>query len=161
DWRITSEGALSNNRTDATLTGQKDYANFEVKVEVKITAKADAALRIRFQQGSLTAPTWYAVRLSLEQRRPLTGSIVKCKGVMVGTVARVAATEVMPETWFQLHVLAIANRIIVSVNGKTVADYVDKNNPLLSGNLAFHASKPGPTVLFRNPMVKQLPDDKA
>ena len=109
-------------------------------------------------------PTCYVVRASLLPDHPAPGSITKVthpnKKYNERDVARASAGFVRPNTWFTMHIIAIANRLVVLVNDRVVADHVDKSNPLLSGKLALHQWS-FEEVLFRNVTVKPLDDDKA
>ena len=61
--------------------------------------------------------------------------------------------------WFTEHILAVGNRIIVKIDNRVVADYVDKDSPMLSGHLVLKQWHPGAAVTYRNVMVKPLPND--
>jgi hypothetical protein len=64
------------------------------------------------------------------------------------------------DTWWTQHIIAIGNHIIVKVNDKIVVDYIDTKNTFKSGHLALQQHNDGSVVMFRNVMVKPLPDDE-
>jgi len=57
--------------------------------------------------------------------------------------------------------VAIGNRIVIRVNDRIVADYVDKADPLISGALVLKQWHPGAAVAYRNVVVKPLPTEEA
>src|SRR6266404_8418252 len=75
-------------------------------------------------------------------------------------VARASTGVVHPNTWFSMHIVAVANRLVVRINDRVVADYIDKSNPFLSGKLALHQWS-YEEVMFRNLVIKPLADDDA
>ena len=164
DWQVTADGAISNNGSRGHLFTQKSYANFEIRMEIKLSPQANASLHIR-SRGNWPARSSYAIKANLDRALPLTGSIVKItypnSKYKWERLVGIQTEYGRPNEWFTLHIIAIANRIVVRINDSIVADYVDTNNPLLSGILGFYQERRGATVLFRNSMIKALADDNA
>src|SRR5689334_9192158 len=50
---------------------------------------------------------------------------------------------VPPDTWFNQHIIADGNHIIIEVNGKKVVDYVDTKNTHTEGYLALQQHNKG------------------
>lgn len=105
------------------------------------------------------------VQANLDQAHPLTGSMFKLthpnQRFKQETPVRVQDQIADAGTWFTEHIVAIGNRIVVTVNDRIVADHVNQAEPLISGHLALKQWPPGTTVVYRNVMVKPLPADKA
>ena len=64
---------------------------------------------------------------------------------------------VPPGTWFNQHIIAQGNHIIIEVNDKKVVDFVDEKNTFTSGYLVLQQHNKGSVVTFKNLMMKSLP----
>ena len=64
---------------------------------------------------------------------------------------------VPPDTWFNQHIIAQGNHIIIEVNGKKVVDFVDEKNTYTNGYLVLQQHNKGSVVAFKNLSVKPLP----
>ncbi len=61
------------------------------------------------------------------------------------------------DTWWEQHVIADGNHIMIEVNGKTVVDYVDQKNTYTKGYLALQQHNKGSVVEFKDLMFRPLP----
>jgi hypothetical protein len=73
---------------------------------------------------------------------------------------KVTEQLVPDDTWWTQHVIAIGNRFIIKINDQIVTDFVDAKNTYVSGHLALQQHNDGSVVMFRNTVVKRLPDDE-
>jgi hypothetical protein len=62
-----------------------------------------------------------------------------------------------PDQWFTQDVIAVGNRIIIKVNGKTTVDFIDEKNTYTAGHLGIQAFGPGSVVKVRKVEIKELP----
>lgn len=70
--------------------------------------------------------------------------------------------------WFTQHIIVQGKHVKVMIDGKTVVDYIEPDNPerpenmaqrlISSGTIALQGHDPGSKVLFKDIMVKVLPD---
>ena len=61
------------------------------------------------------------------------------------------------DTWWEQHIIADGNHIIIKINGKTVVDYVDEKNTYTKGYLALQQHNKGSVVEFKDLMYRPLP----
>ena len=61
------------------------------------------------------------------------------------------------DTWWEQHIIADGNHIVIKVNGKTVVDYVDEKKTYTNGRLALQQHDPGSVVMYKDIMMKPLP----
>ena len=69
---------------------------------------------------------------------------------------RVSEPLVSPGQWFMLEVIADRDRIVIKVNGMTVANYIDPNRPPRSGPLGLEHDQPATLIEFRKIEIKEL-----
>jgi hypothetical protein len=72
------------------------------------------------------------------------------------------------DEWFTQHIIVQGKHVVVKVNGKTLVDYTEPENPerpkemagrlISSGTFALQGHDPKSKVFFKNIMVKPLPD---
>jgi hypothetical protein len=61
------------------------------------------------------------------------------------------------DTWWNQHIIANGNHIVIKVNDETIVDFVDEKNTFTKGYVAFQQHDPGTVVQYKNVMVKRLP----
>ena len=95
-------------------------------------------------------PKGYEAQVNSSHKDPKrTGSLYNFKNVLEQLVP--------PETWFNQHIIAQGNHIIIKVNGKTAVDYVDDKNTYVKGYLALQQHNKGSVVMYKNLVMKPLP----
>ncbi len=96
-----------------------------------------------------------------EQFQIPLGCITKLNGIPYGKGHPLAHTvepfPVTAGTWHTLEIAAVGNRIVCSLNGKTVSDYADVTGSHLSGAIALLA-RGGSVVQFREILIEELPN---
>ena len=71
--------------------------------------------------------------------------------------ANVKEQLVPDDTWWEQHIIADGNHIVIEVNGKKVVDYVDEKNTYTKGHLALQQHNKGSVVEFKDLMFRPLP----
>jgi len=85
-----------------------------------------------------------------------TGSLRLGKGM---GVARVSDPPVPENQWFTLEMIAVWDRVVVKVDGRTTADYRDPDRRYARGRFILHPM--GSQIEFRKIEIKELPAAKA
>jgi len=150
-WEV-KDGVLVGQGPMSHLFSPGTYTNLEFKSEVKLNHSGNSGMYIRAALGK-GWPKGYEAQVENTSPDPQkTGSLYGFHKVL---------EQLIPDdTWWTQHVIAIGNRIIIKVNDKIVTDFVDEKNTYVSGHLAFQQHNDGSVVMFRNPVVKRLPNDE-
>ena len=144
---------------DGTIVGDGDESHLfwmtrkchdcEFKADVKISDGGNSGMYFRTAFGP-GFPKGYEVQVNSTHKDPVrTGSLY-------GFV-KIYDQLVPPDTWFNQHVIARGNHIIIEVNEKKVVDFVDDKNTFTDGYLALQQHNKGSIVTFKNLMMKPLP----
>ena len=123
--------------------------NFEFKADVKISDGGNSGMFFRKGFGPGGAKGYEAQINSTHVDPKKTGSLYNFQNVYEQLVP--------PETWFNQDVLADGNHVVIRVNGKVTADYVDAKNTFMKGYLALQQHNLGSIVAFKNLMMRTLP----
>src|SRR6516225_6639719 len=127
----------------------RECENCEFKAEVKINHGGNSGMYFRTAFGP-GFPKGYEAQVNSTHSDPVrTGSLY-------GFV-KIYDHLVPPDTWFNQHIIARGNHIIIEVNGKKVVDFVDEKNTFTEGYLALQQHNKGSVVQFKNLMMKPLP----
>jgi|SRR5579884_1683011 len=127
----------------------RQCTNCEFKADVKISDGGNSGMYFRTAFGP-GFPKGYEAQVNSTHRDPVrTGSLY-------GFV-KIYEQLVPPDTWFNQHIIAAGNHIIIEVNGKKVVDYVDTKNTYQSGYLALQQHNKGSVVQYKTLMMKPLP----
>lgn len=136
------------------------WKNFHFKAEVKTTPGSNSGI---FFHTSFQAGGWpeqgYEAQVANTHSDPIrTASIYK--------LVKVDPSPAKDNEWFTYEILVIGKQIITRINGATIVDYTEPEDPdgpprrrLSRGTFALQAHDPGSTCWFRNLQVKALPDD--
>lgn len=144
---------------DGTITGDgeeshlfwmvRDCKNCEFKADVKISDGGNSGMYFRTAFGP-GFPKGYEAQVNSTHRDPVRS------GSLYGFV-KIYDQLAPPDTWFNQHIIANGNHILIEVNGKKVVDYVDEKNTYRQGYLALQQHNKGSVVHFKNLMMKPLP----
>src|SRR5206468_1279154 len=74
-----------------------------------------------------------------------------------GVVVSVRVSPVPPNRWFTLEVIAEGNRIIVKVDGKITANYLDEQRRFAKGHIALQQLNAQTVAEFRKVELKEDP----
>ncbi len=152
-WRRTPDGALVGSGNKVGVVREKDIlANFQLKAEVWLETGAGGAVVIRGGRPGRDLDGYHVVLGNTRNTDLKTGSVTGLSPLQKSAVA--------DREWFELHVIAVGNRIVVRVNRQIVSDARDPRNAYASGIIAI-THKPGPPIMFRRMRVCPLPSDEA
>ena len=127
----------------------RECENCEFKADVKISDGGNSGMYFRTAFGP-GFPKGYEAQVNSSHKDPKrTGSLYNFKNVLEQLVP--------PETWFNQHIVAQGNHIVIKVNGKTAVDYVDDKNTYVKGYLALQQHNQGSVVMYKNLVMKPLP----
>jgi 3-keto-disaccharide hydrolase len=129
------------------MTGQCKDCEFKADVKISDGGNSGMYFRTAFGPGF---PKGYEAQVNSTHSDPVrTGSLY-------GFV-KVYDRLVPPDTWFNQHIIARGNHIIIQVNDKKVVDFVDEKNTFTEGYLALQQHNKGSVVEFKNLLMKPLP----
>jgi formylglycine-generating enzyme required for sulfatase activity/serine/threonine protein kinase len=115
EWKV-ADGVLrgaAKSGEYAVLPTLREYANFELRAELRLTGSGNGGILCRSENG-------YQVEVHPEY----TGSIARSKPF--AWLERKKHSLVEPGAWFQLDVVADGPRLTSKVNGKVVASVTDR-----------------------------------
>jgi serine/threonine protein kinase len=160
-WTVENGVMIGSGSAVSHLYSKRDdYKNFHLVVEARIndTGNSGVYFRAPFGPGYPTnRPTWllgYEAQINkLAPDMNKTGSLyVGAEGAKVS----LRETTVGSFEWFKLEVVAVGNRIVVKVNGRTTADFTDDKGHFSSGHIALQQHDPQTIVEFRNIEIQEL-----
>ncbi len=157
-WKA-NENPESWSAKDGTIVGdgershlfwmERQCTNCEFKADVKISDGGNSGMLFRAAFGP-GFPKGYEAQVNSTHKDPVrTGSLY-------GFV-KIYEELVPPDTWFNQHIIAQGNHIVIEVNDKKVVDFVDEKNTYTSGYLVLQQHNKGSIVTFKNLMMKPLP----
>lgn len=151
-WSVTPDGVLTGEGPVSHLFSPEAYTNLQFISEVKLNHSGNSGMYFRAVLGK-GWPKGYEAQVENTSPDPQkTGSLYNFN--------KVAEQLIPDDTWWTQHIIAIGNRIIILINGKVVTDYVDTASTYKTGHLALQQHNEGSVVMFRDTMVKPLPDDE-
>ena len=151
-WSINSKGELVGKGARSHLFSPNTYRNMEFRAEAKLNHRGNSGMYFRAKLGE-GWPKGYEAQVENTSSDPQrTGSLYN--------FVKIGEQLIEDDTWWNQHIIAIGNRIIIKVNGKVVVDFVDENNTWSEGHLAFQQHDPGSIVHYRGIQVRSLPDSK-
>ncbi len=139
-----------------------DFTNFELRADVMTAPGSNSGIYVHTGYQETDWPRQgYEVQVNNSHEDwKRTGSIYD-----VENVAESAAED---GVWFTLEIIVRGKQVVTKVDGKTLVDYTEPENPerpegwqrrrLSSGTFALQAHDPKSKVYFANIMVKPLPD---
>jgi Domain of Unknown Function (DUF1080) len=128
------------------MTEQCESCEFKAQVRLNHGGNSGMYFRAKFMPGW---PQGYEAQVNnthTDWKR--TGSLYN--------FADIKEQLVPDDTWWEQHIIADGNHIIIQVNGKTVVDYVDKKNTYTKGYLALQQHNKGSVVEFKDLMFRPL-----
>lgn len=155
------DGAIKVSGKRAHLFTEKEFKNFEYKVECKTTKGSNSGL---YFHTKFQADGWPA--LGYEAQVNVTHTDKIKTGSLYG-VKNVEQVEVKDDEWYETHIKVVGRHITIKINGKTTVDweqpedFKDEKFPgrkVSSGSFAIQAHDPNSVCYFRNIRVKPLAD---
>jgi hypothetical protein len=123
--------------------------NCEFKADAKISDGGNSGMYFRTAFGP-GFPKGYEAQVNSSHKDPVrSGSLYN--------FVKIYDQLAPPDTWFNQHIIARGNHIIIEVNNKKVVDYIDEKNTFKEGYLALQQHNKGSIVAFKNLMMRSLP----
>lgn len=155
------DGAIKVSGKRAHLFTEKEFKNFEYKIECKTTKGSNSGLyfHTKFQEEGWPAQGYEAQVNVSHGDKIKTGSLYGVKNV--------EQVEVKDDEWYETHIKVVGRHITIKINGKTTVDweqpedFKDKAFPgrkISSGSFAIQAHDDKSVCYFRNIRVKSLAD---
>lgn len=147
-WRVKEGAIVGDGEASHLFWMVRECANCEFKADVKISDGGNSGMYFRTAFGP-GFPKGYEAQVNSTHKDPKrTGSLYNFKNITEQLVP--------PDTWFNQHIIANGNHIIIKVNGKTVVDYVDEKNTYTNGYFALQQHNKGSVVMFKNLQMKPI-----
>ncbi len=148
-WSVKDGAIVGDGEASHLFWMVRECGNCEFKADVKISDGGNSGMYFRTAFGP-GFPKGYEAQVNSTHKDPKrTGSLYNFKNITEQLVP--------PDTWFNQHIFANGNHIVIKVNGKTVVDYVDEKNTYTSGHFALQQHNKGSVVMFKNLEMKPLP----
>ena len=148
-WTVRDGAIVGEGPKSLLFWAGGEYEDVEIKFETKINDGGNSGLFFRKGFGPRGAKGYEAQINSTHVDPKKTGSLYNFQNVYEQLTP--------PDTWFTMHVIAQGNHLVIRVNDKTVADYVDEKNTFQKGWIALQQHHQGSVVMFRNMMLRPLP----
>lgn len=151
-WSVKNGAIVGDGEVSHLFWMKEQCENCEFKGMVKLNHAGNSGMYFRAEFG----PGWpkgYESQVnntSGDWRR--TGSLYSIEDIK---------QQLVPDdTWWEQHIIAQGNHIVIKVNGKTVVDYVDQQNRFTKGYLALQQHNIGSVVEYKDLMYRRLPAKK-
>lgn len=151
-WSVKNGAIVGDGDVSHLFWMKEECENCEFKAMVRLNRDGNSGMYFRAAFG----PGWpkgYEAQVnnsSGDWRR--TGSLY--------AISDVKEQLVGDDTWWEQHIIADGNHIVIKVNGKTVVDYVDRENRFTKGHLALQQHNTGSVVEYKDLMYRRLPAKK-
>ncbi|HEX5104873.1 MAG TPA: DUF1080 domain-containing protein [Pirellulaceae bacterium] len=162
-WRVEN-GELVNDGTGQYLTTDKDYADFELRLEYKTVAKADSGIYLR---GHPQVQIWDTTKEGGKWDRNAdkgSGGLFNNPKGGPGQLPLIHADKPFGE-WNSFVITIVGDKVTVSLNDKLVVDqaplanYFEKGEPLpASGPIQLQTH--GGEIRWRNVFLREIPQSE-
>lgn len=148
-WSVRDGAIVGDGDVSHLFWMKEDCVNCEFKAMVRINHGGNSGMYFRAVFG----PGWpkgYEAQVNNthpDWRR--TGSLYAISDIKEQLIA--------DDTWWEQHIIADGNHIVIKVNGKTVVDYVDTKNTFTRGLMALQQHHKGSVVEYKDLMFRRLP----
>ncbi len=148
-WSVKDGAIVGDGERSHLFYMQRECENCEFKADVKLNHGGNSGMYFRTAWGP-GFPKGYEAQVNnshTDWKR--TGSLYNFENVK---------EQLVPDdTWWNQHIIANGNHIIIFVNDKKVVDFVDEKNTYTKGYLALQQHNKGSVVEYKNLMMKVLP----
>jgi serine/threonine protein kinase len=162
NWRV--EGGVLKGSGPAVshlYTERDDFRDFHLRAEARINDGGNSGVCFRTPFGPqfpANRPTWLTgYEAQIANGKPgapdQTGSLYADRGIPVVSIRE---SPVSSGEWFTIEVIAEGNHLVLKVNGKTTAEYLDEQGRFWEGHLALQQHDPQTICEFRRIEVKRL-----
>ncbi len=140
-----------------------DFKNFELKLQAKTEPGSNSGVyfHTEYQETDWPSKGYEAQVNNSQEDWRRTGSLY--------AVEDVRETKAKDNEWFDYDIIVRGKQITLKINGETIVDYTEPENPpqadaardrrLSHGTIALQAHDPGSTVRYRNIRIKPLADE--
>ena len=164
-WYVDGQGLLTGTGTGLShlYTKRSDFSDFHLRVEASINAAGNSGVWFRTSFGPRWPPnrpehpTGYEANLAVSHARGgATGSlyIVDLPTKPGGPVVPVTEPLTAPDRWFTLEIIADGKHIVIKVDGRTTADFVDTERHFSAGRIALEQLDSKTIVRFHKIEIK-------
>ncbi|MHC4325042.1 MAG: 3-keto-disaccharide hydrolase, partial [Planctomycetota bacterium] len=147
---------------------EHDFTNFELKMEVKTTRRADSGIFFHSEYKRLDLPIkGYEVQINNTHSAAQGDWDLRKTGSLNG-VRDVFVSCAKDQKWFTVYIIVEGRRIRIGIDGRLLVDYTEPDDPvraersegkvLSHGTFALQGSGEGNVVYFRNIRVMPLPE---
>ena len=148
-WQVKDGTIIGDGERSHLFWMERECQNCEFQADVKISDGGNSGMMFRAAWGP-GFPKGYEAQVNSTHKDPVrTGSLYN--------FVKIYDELVPPDTWFNQHIIAQGNHILIEVNGKKVVDFVDEKNTFTSGYLVLQQHNKGSVVAFKNLRMKPLP----
>lgn len=139
--------------------GNASFADFELKVEVKLNKGGNSGIFFRTPPMEQCDPY---LNGSYEAQLQNDGESPCYTGGLWNRAPRPESSPVQPDEWFDVHIIAIGDRVTLKINGETTCEYSKATERHAwvkhpsSGLIALQGHGPGHRPMFRSVRIKPL-----
>lgn len=151
-WSVKNGAIVGDGDVSHLFWMKEECENCEFKAMVKISHEGNSGMYFRAAFGPGWPKGYEAQVNSTHKDWRRTGGLY--------AIADVKEQLVPPDTWWEQHIIAQGNHIVIKVNGKTVVDHVDEQNRFTKGYLALQQHNKGSVVEYKDLMYRRLPAKK-
>ena len=156
--------AIKGKRAHAFYVGEDDNAsfkNFHFKAKVKTSANANSGIyfHTEYQESGWPSKGYECQVNNTQKDLKKTGGLYGVKDNF--------ESPVEDGEWFDYEIIVQGKHIVIKINGETITDYTEPENPVREekmaerlidkGTFAIQAHDPGSQAWFKDIMVKPLP----
>jgi hypothetical protein len=147
-WSVKNGTIVGDGERSHLFYMGRECENCEFEADVKLNHGGNSGMYFRAAFGP-GFPKGYEAQVDNTHPDPKrTGSLYNFQNV---------TEQLVPDdTWWNQHIIAQGNHIIILVNDKKVVDYVDEKNTYTKGYLALQQHNKGSVVEYKNLMMKVL-----
>ena len=149
-WSVRDGALVGEGPKSVLFWMERECRNCEFEADIKINDGGNSGMFFRKGFGPGGAKGYEAQINSTHVDPKKTGSLYNFKNIYEQLVP--------PETWFNQHVIADGNHLVILVNGKTIVDYIDEKDTYKKGYLAIQQHHLGSIVMLKNIRMKPLPE---
>ena len=158
-WSVLPDGSVRGKGKRSHLFSLKEYTDVHFRADIKTAKGSNGGLYVRTTKtAKFPFPPAYEAQVNnTAPAKHRTGSLYIIAGSGRWTTpVQIKQSPVSDNEWWTEEIIVKTNHIVIRVNGKTVVDYVDKDETHTTGYLALQLHDPRSVVYYKNVMVKDL-----
>lgn len=132
--------------------GKATFGDFELKVEMKAAPKTNSG--IFFRTPPMEKCDKY-LNGSIEAQIQNDGKSPCYTGGLWARAPRAEPSPVNPDEWFEVHIIAVGDKITLKINGAITTEYTNAKLPL-EGHIALQGHGKGHKPTFRKISIKPI-----